>query len=341
MKARSRGGQARSVAPKTLASASLGMKARSRGGLKNPVTNLDDASAPLGLDLCMFDTQNSHVEVVVPLRGGHRSVVTQSPSVSASLRLDRCHVDTHSSNVETIVPRLIAYGRIRRQLVSFATRATLQLKAIERMGQAPKLASTNLAMPAPPISMAGLPIARASALVRPERLATERQIVKLAKQLPVWAWVESVPGCGALGLGLIVCETGDLAQYANPAKVWKRLGLAVFDGRAQRRVTDAAEAERQGYNPKRRSLMHNVGESLLKQNGKSGYYRTLYDERKAYETAQHPDLPLIHRHKRALRYMEKRFLLHLWQAWRREAIGIPEPIESMPLAASIGREVVA
>ena len=41
----------------------------------------------------------------------------------------------------------------------------------------------------------------------------------------------------------------------NPSrKVWKRLGLAVFDGRAQRRTRDAEKAVEQGYSPRRRSV---------------------------------------------------------------------------------------
>ena len=78
-------------------------------------------------------------------------------------------------------------------------------------------------------------------------------MAKLAKQLPAYEWVKGVRGFGDLSFARIIAETGDLSGYANPGKVWKRLGLAVFDGRAQRRTRDAEKAVEQGYSPRRRS----------------------------------------------------------------------------------------
>lgn len=154
------------------------------------------------------------------------------------------------------------------------------------------------------------------------RLNVERQMKSLAKLLPVWPWVESVHGFGAMGLAIIVGEAGDLSQYANPAKLWKRMGLAVINGRSQRKVTDADEAVIQGYNPRRRSAMYTIGDAIVKAGGP---YRAVYDERKAAKTAQHaselndkgkPVWPPIRLHRDAQRYMEKRLLRDLWRAWR-------------------------
>lgn len=136
--------------------------------------------------------------------------------------------------------------------------------------------------------------------------------MKLAKQLPVWPWWKSVNGLGALGLAQIVGESGDLSNYANPGKLWKRLGLAVIDGKSQRRVSGAAALEH-GYSPRRRSVMYCIGDSAIK---KQSPYRDLYLERKEYEKAKVPDLTPMHHHRRAQRYMEKRILKHLWQRWR-------------------------
>lgn len=159
----------------------------------------------------------------------------------------------------------------------------------------------------------------------------EAAIVEAARQLPVWPWVEGVRGCGALGLGLIVGALGApmWPNYANPAKVWKRMGLAVLsDGKAQRRVKDKKLALEAGFNPRRRSIMHNIGESLMKQNmtfpdKEPLKYRALYLERKEYETARNPETQKdpkkgkLLNHKRALRYMEKKFLVDLWVEWKR------------------------
>jgi hypothetical protein len=165
-----------------------------------------------------------------------------------------------------------------------------------------------------------------------ERKRWEKNIQALAKSLPVWPWVEATRGFGPLSFGQVIAETGDLSLYANPAKVWKRMGLAVIEGRAQRRVTDKALAEAMGFNPRRRRLMYIVADNLVKLN-KDGY-RSLYDERKLHEVTQHPELSRMHIHRRAGRYMAKRLLRDLWVEWRRQATPTLMPIDS-ELVASI------
>lgn len=140
----------------------------------------------------------------------------------------------------------------------------------------------------------------------------EKRLRKLAHQLPVWSWVETVHGFGDLGLAQIVAEAGNLENYANPAKLWKRFGLAVIGGGAQRRVTGDAALEH-GYSPVRRSMMYVIGDSLLK---KQNPYRALYLARKATEQAKVPDGTKMLWHRRAQRYAEKRLLRDLWRAWR-------------------------
>jgi len=167
--------------------------------------------------------------------------------------------------------------------------------------------------------------------LRKHRLSVEKEIARIAQALPAWpAWVEGVRGIGPLGFGLLIGETGDLSLYANPAKVWKRMGLAVVNGGRQRRVA-GAEALEHGYSPRRRAVMFNLGEALVKQN-QDGPYRTLYLERKEIEREKmRPPCPGCkgkaertgaercsdaHTANRARRYMEKRFLVDLWKAWR-------------------------
>lgn len=179
---------------------------------------------------------------------------------------------------------------------------------------------------------ATLPLAEARAVIKAHRLEVERECRKLAKRLPVYAsFFEPVNGLGALGLAQIVGEAGDLSNYANTAKLWKRMGLAVINGKSQRRVAGGAAIE-QGYSPVRRSIMFCIGESLWK---KQNAYRALYLARKRYETekALAAGLQVVpankipkgraaqfsslgHIHLRAQRYMEKRLLLNLWRAWR-------------------------
>lgn len=182
--------------------------------------------------------------------------------------------------------------------------------------------------------LVALPLLQARALVSDRKSAVEKDLRQLARKLPVWTWVEQVRGLGDLGLALIVGEAGDLSNYANPAKLWKRMGLAVIGGQRQRRVAgDPALAIEHGYCPRRRSLMWNLGESMVKT---GDAYRQLYLERKEYEcraaiergltvlpAAKIPKADAAryiskgHVHNRARRYMEKRLLKDLWAAWRK------------------------
>ncbi len=142
----------------------------------------------------------------------------------------------------------------------------------------------------------------------------------LAKELPAWdAFGKDICGFGEASLATIVGEAGDLAKYSNPAKLWKRMGLAVMDGVRQGGLKKSASAEEwiaHGYSRQRRSRMWLVGDAMIKRNGE-GKYRKLYLERKAYEVARAPDMTPMQAHRRAQRVMEKRLLKELWQAWRR------------------------
>lgn len=136
---------------------------------------------------------------------------------------------------------------------------------------------------------------------------------RLATQLPAQTFLAAVPGFGPIGFAQIISEAGDLARYANPGKLWKRMGLAVINGKSQRKCANAEGALEQGYAPRRRSLMYVIGDSLIK---KASPFRELYLARKAYEHARAPAMSKMHAHRRAQRYMEKRLLRDLWRAWR-------------------------
>jgi hypothetical protein len=182
-----------------------------------------------------------------------------------------------------------------------------------------------------------------------------RQMERLAMTLPVSGFVEQTRGFGALGLAIIVAEAGDLSRYPKKGHLWKRLGIGGNpDGTRQgvvpkgltREARNAAWVE-QKYSPRRRSRMYTIGEALTK-NGHSGYvaiyaYRQVYLDRKAYEKARAEALGLTvapaakipkgreaeftslgHIDNRARRYMEKRLVRDLWNAWRAAGLQMPE-----------------
>jgi len=154
----------------------------------------------------------------------------------------------------------------------------------------------------------------------------ELALGKLAKQLPVWEWMEKTKGIGIGGLWVIIGEAGDLSNYANPAKLWKRMGLAVSasDSKlSQGRVPSTLKGDArssayidEGYSPRRRSAMWTLGDSFIK--CKDSKYRGLYTWRKEYELGREDEnkpKSQMHAHRRAQRYAEKRMLLDLWEEW--------------------------
>lgn len=165
---------------------------------------------------------------------------------------------------------------------------------------------------------------------------THKQMEAAARTLPVYPWAQAINGFGDRGLAIIVGEAGDLSVYANPAKLWKRMGLAVIDGKRQGSPGGGATAEdwiRHAYCKPRRSQMFVIADSLLK---KESEYRDLFLTRLPTEVQNAgPDHPTIafrgvkknargeeydsysaHARARARRYVEKRLLRNLWRAWR-------------------------
>jgi len=175
------------------------------------------------------------------------------------------------------------------------------------------------------------PFVEARSLIESQRKQCEKAMTNEAKTLPVAPWVEDVRGLGMLGLASIVGEAGDLSNYPNPAKLWKRLGLAVINGERQQRKP-GAEALEHGYSPSRRAVIWTLGDSMFRA---GGHYADLCRERKAYERekAAAEGLEVVpaakipknrkdefrsdgHVHNRSKRWMEKRLIRDLWRAWR-------------------------
>lgn len=157
-----------------------------------------------------------------------------------------------------------------------------------------------------------------------QRKVYEKEMETLVKTLTIHDYWTMEKGCGTLGLAILIGEIGNLSDYANPAKVWKRMGVAVMDGIRQGGLTKNSSNEAwilHGYNKKRRSSLWTIGDCLIKTNGKDGRYRKIYNERKIYEAEKiekakdKPKFPNMAAHRRAQRYMEKRLLRDLWNEW--------------------------
>lgn len=171
------------------------------------------------------------------------------------------------------------------------------------------------------------------------RKAEEKILTKAAQSLAVWPYVEAIKGFGALSLAQIVGEAGDVGSYGGPAKLWKRFGLAVFNGRAQGRP-DKPTAEdwvALGYSAERRSLVFVIGDNMIR--ARNPEFRALYDQRKAYEIERDPEMRKIVAHLRAKRYAEKRVLRDLWRAWRAATALPASPVlDASPLSEPVRAE---
>jgi len=170
------------------------------------------------------------------------------------------------------------------------------------------------------------------------RATAEKQMEKLARELPVAGWIESVRGAGALGLATIIAEAGNLSNYRNPAKLWKRLGFAPYDGFAgsswkrdtwRPRALSKDEWIDNPFSGERYALMHQIaiwlvnsqwigaGKSPTGEGQPNGPYGEVYAARRAHTAKTHPDWSKQHARMDALRVTMKEFLKDLWSEWHR------------------------
>jgi hypothetical protein len=164
----------------------------------------------------------------------------------------------------------------------------------------------------------------------------EARMRELARQLPAWPFVEGVRGFSDLGLAVVVGETGDLSGYANPGKVWKRLGLAVIDGNRQGNPGPGATAEdwvRHGYRKQRRAEVWAFCSDVMfrhqwrgEKNGTEAHALGPYGEAYGRKKAEYLEREWTkgHAHNAATHYMTKEFIKDLWKAWRRAERAVPE-----------------
>jgi hypothetical protein len=136
---------------------------------------------------------------------------------------------------------------------------------------------------------------------------------RLAGQLPVASWLTE-PECRGISLGMlatIVGEAGNLSNYPNPAKLWKRLFGAPIEKNGKTMMPSrwrlekglsAEEWEDAGYSPQRHATMQQLKENIVRQNlitekredGTKkvlwvGPYRRRYDEARERTRETHPE----------------------------------------------------
>lgn len=150
----------------------------------------------------------------------------------------------------------------------------------------------------------------------------EKKMCALADTLGPAEWIKQIRGVGILSLATIVGECGDLSNYANPGKLWKRLGLAPFNGKmpstwryGNEGTLTADQWTDLGYSPRRRSAAWMIGWAIMMQN--DGVYRDRFDEAKLKSKAneQHSEWSDGRHNSHAMLLATKRFVLDLWKQW--------------------------
>lgn len=264
-------------------------------------------------------------------------------------------------SLQDTIDQIVELNRIRNDYLNEERSLTLRLRAITRQVAGGKgkpaddLYAALLKGNAPvPVQARCRGLLEARDIITAQKKEAERPMLRLAKELPCYDWMLEQHGFGALGFAQIVAECGDLSRYYSVKCLYKRMGVGLVDGQRQRKVKDAALAKRMGYNPRRRSMLHNIGESIVKAGGP---WREVYDERKAYVVARCAEkgvevieaarlraelkrrgaavppegakIPLAlveehglrsakHVHVDAMRRMEKRLLSALFEQWKLE-----------------------
>jgi len=148
-----------------------------------------------------------------------------------------------------------------------------------------------------------------------------KEIKKRGKQLRIYqAWLRQVRGVGPILASAIVAYLGDVTRFPTVSKLWKYCGFS----------PDQASRERGkplGHNPKVKTILWRVGNQLLIHRSQ---YSAFYYQRKRVELGK--GLDKNRAHSRALRYMLKIFLAHLWEVSRLMAgleAGKPYVIEKL------------
>lgn len=165
----------------------------------------------------------------------------------------------------------------------------------------------------------------------------EKQMIELVEQLPVYHWTirSEQRGFGLKSLAVIVGESGDISNYPNPAKLWRRFGCAPFNHNGKNQMGSTWRSgqngklpaeiwEEFGYSPRRRSIAFVVGECLIRKNfydgerDRPGPYVTRYNEAKQIYLSKHPDSTKMHAHKHGMLLATKLLLKNLWIEWHEQ-----------------------
>ena len=275
---------------------------------------------------------------VLPTRGeGNHTIfnaqaahVPLSATISAVLEIWRRRQGWHRAE-KSLTLQCQAF--CRRLCAGDKAEGKALFKAIESKKEHP------LAIPA---MMSVAPLLTGREPIENERLEAEKQLRKMAVNLPGYKFCMETVGLSEFTIYALTgsCPGVNLRGFLDfdtYSRVFKRLGLAVMDDGSRQRKVVGEKGVRHGYSPERRSVVWTIGDSIIK--GK-GPYRKMYDDFKLVEqqAAEAKGLTILpaarisdkmkesgkyisegHIHNRAKRKMEKAVVRDVWAAARAEA----------------------
>lgn len=294
---------------------------------------------------------------------------TSTPDASLDPKtIDPARQEPFTTNVayHAAIESILHFYRLRQDMIRARTKLILQAQASLRrlfdgdkelaaknFGEAAKDAEHHLR---PLLS----PYLTALDVLDKQQSDYEKHLVKGVKVLPIYQWAKELKGLGDLSLACVIGEASgygkesgefySVGDFKSVSALWKRMGLAVNSATGNRQGSPGKGATAddwiaEGYSKTRRSVMWNVGNSLILSMGK---FRPLFGEdvranpdytelqcvfaeRARYEAERLPhkcgtpikesatgkDSYTLHAANRAKRYTEKRLLRMLFSEWRR------------------------
>jgi hypothetical protein len=172
--------------------------------------------------------------------------------------------------------------------------------------------------------------------IQARRDEIESEMERLARLLPAYSFVKGIRGFGDKAFAVLIGEAGDLSKYPKDEKLWSRLGLAPYQGKAfsQWRAKGGLSADEwvgARYNPKRRAEIYAcievpLGNLQMESAAKSettfgkpiGPYGEVYVRRREHTAVTHPDWSKGHSRGDALRVMVKAVVSDLWREWNKD-----------------------
>jgi len=144
-------------------------------------------------------------------------------------------------------------------------------------------------------------------------------IEKLCEKYLITKKLLEIKGIGITMAAVIISEI-DIYKADTVSKIWRYCGLGVVNGKAERPV----KGEKLHYNKFLKSkLLGVLAKSFLINNN---HYRKFYDDYKHRLESKNWGASKLHRHRAALRYMMKMFLIDLYKMWREiEELPVREP----------------